>query len=307
MRIRGALENSGFKLPPRRITVNLAPADLRKDGAAFDVPIAVGMLCAAGVVDPAALDGTLFVGELALDGTLRPVRGVLPIAAWARGRGDPAAVRPARQRGRGRGRRRPTRGDSRAGHIGRAGRAPARRERCRRAGQPPRRREPPAPRRGCRTWPRCAGRRSRGARWRSPRPAVTTCSSSAPPGSGKTMLAQRLPGILPPLTFDEALETTMVYSVAGLLGGGGAGARRARSARRTTPSRSAGLVGGGPTVRPGEIALAHNGVLFLDELLEFPRPVLEALAPAAGGPRRHDRARAARRSPTRRTSCWSRR
>ena len=85
VRIRGALENSGFKLPPRRITVNLAPADLRKDGAAFDVPIAVGMLCAAGVVDAAALAGTLFVGELALDGTLRPVRGVLPIAAWARG------------------------------------------------------------------------------------------------------------------------------------------------------------------------------------------------------------------------------
>src|SRR6516162_7223490 len=86
VRIRGALENSGFKLPPRRITVNLAPADLRKDGAAFDVPIAVGMLCAGGVVDPAALDGTLLVGELALDGTLRPVRGVLPIAAYARSR-----------------------------------------------------------------------------------------------------------------------------------------------------------------------------------------------------------------------------
>src|SRR5215471_6041914 len=86
VRIRGALENSGFRLPPRRITVNLAPADLRKDGAAFDVPIAVGMLCAAGNVDQAALPGTLLVGELALDGSVRPVRGVLPIAAWARGR-----------------------------------------------------------------------------------------------------------------------------------------------------------------------------------------------------------------------------
>ena len=85
VRIRGALENSGFKLPPRRITVNLAPADLRKDGAAYDVPIAVGMLSAAGLVEASALVGTLFVGELALDGTLRPVRGVLPIAAWARG------------------------------------------------------------------------------------------------------------------------------------------------------------------------------------------------------------------------------
>src|SRR6476646_6471834 len=99
VRIRGALENSGFRLPPRRITVNLAPADLRKDGAAFDVPIAVGMLCAAGVVDPAALDGTLFVGELALDGTLRPVRGVLPIAAWARGRGVRRLVVPSANAG----------------------------------------------------------------------------------------------------------------------------------------------------------------------------------------------------------------
>src|SRR5258708_3771192 len=94
VRIRGALENSGFKLPPRRITVNLAPADLRKDGAAFDVPIAVGMLCAAGLVDAQATAETLFVGELALDGCLRPVRGVLPIAAWARGRGVRRLVVP---------------------------------------------------------------------------------------------------------------------------------------------------------------------------------------------------------------------
>src|SRR4051812_37894178 len=87
VRIRSALENSGFKLPPRKITVNLAPADLRKDGAAFDVPIAVGMLCASGVLEANATAGMLFVGELALDGALRPVRGVLPIAAWARAHG----------------------------------------------------------------------------------------------------------------------------------------------------------------------------------------------------------------------------
>src|SRR4051812_50109370 len=87
VRIRGALENSGFKLPPRRITVNLAPADLRKDGAAYDVPIAVGMLCAAGMLEPEALRESVFVGELALDGAVRPVRGVLPIAAWARAHG----------------------------------------------------------------------------------------------------------------------------------------------------------------------------------------------------------------------------
>ncbi|HTA18842.1 MAG TPA: magnesium chelatase domain-containing protein, partial [Polyangia bacterium] len=94
VRIRSALDNSGFKLPPRKITVNLAPADLRKDGAAFDVPIAVGMLCAAGVLDAAAADDTVFVGELALDGSLRPVRGVLPIAAWARARGVRRLVVP---------------------------------------------------------------------------------------------------------------------------------------------------------------------------------------------------------------------
>src|SRR3954468_22575446 len=99
VRIRGALENSGFKLPPRRITVNLAPADLRKDGAAFDLPIAVGMLAAAGVVDPALLAGTLFVGELALDGTLRPGRGVWPIAAAARGRGLQRIVVPPENAG----------------------------------------------------------------------------------------------------------------------------------------------------------------------------------------------------------------
>src|SRR4051812_24593036 len=87
VRIRGALENSGFRLPPRKITVNLAPADLRKDGAAFDLPIAIGVLCAAGALEPDLAAGTLFVGELALDGTLRPVRGVLPIAAWARAHG----------------------------------------------------------------------------------------------------------------------------------------------------------------------------------------------------------------------------
>src|SRR6185369_4823740 len=87
VRIRGALENTGFKLPHRRVTVNLAPADLKKDGAAFDVPIAVGMLCAGGVLPPEAAAGAVFVGELALDGSVRPVRGVLPIAAWARGAG----------------------------------------------------------------------------------------------------------------------------------------------------------------------------------------------------------------------------
>ena len=271
IRIRGALENSGIKLPPKRIIVNLAPADVRKDGAAFDVPIAVGMLTAAGVLPADAAHDALLVGELALDGSVRPVRGVLPIAAWARDRGigrlfvprqnaQEAAVVGGGDRVRAVGNLAEL-----VGHLLQGSSLPALPALA--AATP----SGPAP--------DLSDLRGQEVARRAMEIAAAGGHNLllvGPPGSGKTMISRRLPGILPQLSFDEALETTMVYSVAGLLDG--------RALLRERPFRAphhtvsvAGLAGGGPMARPGEISLAHNGVLFLDELLEFPRTALETL------------------------------